>query len=112
VKAPTTGRNWFDGAPVGFAALPCREREAAAPQELSGRAGSRFLLHLCTRQDETGSVTLLYLQCDSRMRRRGVGTGAAMGESLPRFWTRELDFAAAEGDKEAGCELIGHYIQW
>ena len=32
MKAPPTGRNWFDGTPVGFAALPCREREVAAPR--------------------------------------------------------------------------------
>jgi hypothetical protein len=60
-EGPLTGRNWFDGTPVGFAALPCREREVAAPHELSDRDVSRFRLHRRTRKDETGQCYLLYL---------------------------------------------------
>src|ERR1700722_4491768 len=47
-----------------------------------------------------GGVTLLYLRCDSRMRRHDVGAGADTGESHTRLWTRQLDFAVEE-DKKA-----------
>jgi hypothetical protein len=100
VKAPPTGRKWFDGTP---SALPCCRAASAKwrPLGLSGLEGSRFRLHLwAPARMRLGGVTLLYLQCDSRMRRRGVGARADKGESHTRLWTRQRDFAVEE-DKKA-----------